>query len=103
LNTERLSQSYNVLAAAFRRHNVCFIKPTHGIFVLAKLTQEARTEEDEKRFYEELAKGGVRVAYGRGHRGVQNEFGWCGIRIGVGVEKMGRAVQIMERFLEKRG
>jgi histidinol-phosphate/aromatic aminotransferase/cobyric acid decarboxylase-like protein len=102
LKMERLTQSYNILAAAFRRHDVCFIKPTHGIFVLAKLTKEARTEEDERRFYEELAKRGVRVAYGTEHRGVQNDFGWCRIRYGVSVEVVSRAVQIIERFLEKR-
>jgi hypothetical protein len=50
-----------------------------------------------------LAARGVKVAYGRGHRGVENDFGWCEIKFSVKVEVMLDAVQRIERFLEKRG
>jgi aspartate/methionine/tyrosine aminotransferase len=67
------------------------------------LAKGARTEEDEKCFYDALASRGVKVAYGTGHRGVENCFGWCRIRFSVREEVMCDAVQRIERFLEKRG
>jgi hypothetical protein len=103
LNSERLTLSYQLLASCLHNLNVDFVQPTHGIFLLAKLAKGARTEAEEKGFYEELAKRGVRVAHGKFHRGVEKDFGWCRIRFSVRLEVMQEAVMRIERFMEKRG
>jgi DNA-binding transcriptional MocR family regulator len=104
LNSERLTINYNILATALRKHDIPFVAPSHGLCVFVRLAKKARTEQDEVRFYDELAKwGGVKVAQGKAFRGVDRDFGWARLRFSVPVAEMKDAVQRIDVFLGQRG
>jgi aspartate/methionine/tyrosine aminotransferase len=99
LNSERLTESYYILAGALQQWNVNFVTPTHGIFVFAKLARHARNVEDEVGFFDRLAQLGVLVAPGRLFRGVETDFGWARIRFSVPVKTMNAALEKIGMFL----
>ncbi|KAF2875213.1 pyridoxal phosphate-dependent transferase [Massariosphaeria phaeospora] len=99
LNSERLSESYRLLADALKQWNIDFIVPTHGICLFAKLAKRAKTVEDETSFYDRLALRGVRVGPGRFYRGVESEFGWARIRFSVSTHLMNTALAKISTFL----
>jgi aspartate/methionine/tyrosine aminotransferase len=103
LNSERLTESYNILAQALQQWNVDFVKPTHGVFVFAKLARHAKTVEDEIGFFDRLAQLGVLVAPGRLFVGVEREFGWARIRFSVPVGRMNEVVEKLGLFLLLEG
>jgi DNA-binding transcriptional MocR family regulator len=100
LNSERLTESYQLLAASLQQWDVQFVQPTHGIFLFAKLAKNARTAEDEKRFFDSLALQGVRVGAGRFYKGVELEYGWARIRFSVSKEVMATALAKIGSFLD---
>ncbi|KAI0581814.1 hypothetical protein TUN199_06137 [Pyrenophora tritici-repentis] len=67
LTTERLTYSCHILATFLQRHDVEFVVPTHGVVLFARLARTAASKGEEKRFFEALERGGVRV--GRGEKG----------------------------------
>ena len=104
LNSERLTINYNMLTSVLRKHDIPFIAPSHGLCLFARLAKRARTELEEVRFYDELAKrGGVRVAQGKSFRGVERDFGWARLRFSVPVAEMEDAVRRIDDFLGKHG
>ena len=103
LNSERLTESYRVLARAFQQWGIEFVTPTDGIFVFAKLAKNARTFKDEAASFDRLAKHGVVVAPGRFFHGVETDLGWARIRFSVPVGVMTEAVERIEKFLQAEG
>jgi aspartate/methionine/tyrosine aminotransferase len=101
LNAERLTESYCILACAFRDWKIEFVTPTDGIFVFAKLAKCAKTYKDEAAAFERLAKHGVVVAPGRFFHGVETDLGWARIRFSVPVDVMHAAVRKFDDFLEE--
>ncbi|KAF2686281.1 PLP-dependent transferase [Lentithecium fluviatile CBS 122367] len=101
LNSERLTESYRLIAEAFQQWNIDFVTPTNGIFLFAKLDRRARSAEDEVAFFKRLAKHGVVVAPGRFFKGVETDFGWARIRFSIPVEKMQEAVEKIGAFLRE--
>lgn len=99
LNTERLTAAYMLLAESLRKWDIEFVTPTHGNVLFAKLAKNARTAEEEKRFYDGLALHGVHVAQGRLFRGVDRNFGWARIRFSVESQVMNVALSRIESFL----
>ncbi|KAF2715546.1 PLP-dependent transferase [Pleomassaria siparia CBS 279.74] len=103
LNSERLSDSYRLLAAALRQWKVDFILPTHGLFLFAKLAKDSKTARDETAFFDRLAMQGIRVGHGQWYRGVEGDFGWARIRFSVDVDVMMRALSVFSTFLKSEG
>jgi DNA-binding transcriptional MocR family regulator len=103
LNSERLTESYRVLARAFQQWNIDFVTPTDGIFIFAKLAKNVRTFKDEAAAFERLAKQGVIVAPGRFFHGVETDLGWARIRFSIPVGTMNLAVQRIGAFLSLEG
>ncbi|KAF2465686.1 PLP-dependent transferase [Lindgomyces ingoldianus] len=104
LNSERLSESYRVLAEALQRWDVDFVPPTHGIFLFARLAKKAKTVEEEMSFFNRLAAHGIRVSPGRFYNGVDPELaqlGWARIRFSIPVNDMSAAVAHISSFLAK--
>ncbi|KAH7112124.1 pyridoxal phosphate-dependent transferase [Dendryphion nanum] len=103
LNSERLTASYALLAAALRKWNIPFVPPTMGLFVFARLGKNVGSVVEEKAFFSRLAVQGVRVGQGRFFGGVEGEYGWGRVRFGVRVEEMSAVVERIGRFLEREG
>ena len=102
LNTERLTASYALLAESLRKWGIDFVTPTHGNFLFVRLAKNARSAEDEKRFYDGLSLKGVHVAQGRLFRGVDRSFGWARVRFSVDSEVMKVALARIESFLGQK-
>ncbi|EDU40965.1 Aminotransferase GliI [Pyrenophora tritici-repentis] len=103
LTTERLTYSCHILATFLQRHDVEFVVPTHGVVLFARLARTAASKGEEKRFFEALERGGVRVGRGEKYAGVERCWGWAGLGFGVGVEVMEEAVRRMERVMSGEG
>lgn len=101
LTSERLTNSYRMLAAALQQWNIDFITPTHGIFLFAKLGMKVRSVVEEKAFFNRLSVQGVRVSPGRFYNGVEYEYGWARVRFSVSTEVMQEAIERIGRFLTK--
>jgi histidinol-phosphate/aromatic aminotransferase/cobyric acid decarboxylase-like protein len=101
LNSERLTESYRLLADAFRRWHIDFVPPTHGIFVFARLGRSIRSIVEEKAFFQRLAVQGVRVSPGRFYNGVDSDYGWARIRFSVPTKVMQTAIERINAFLAK--
>jgi hypothetical protein len=103
LNSERLSDSWQLLAQKLKQWDIRFIAPTHGIFVFAKLAKNARTAKDEIAFFDRLAIKGVRVGLGHFYKGVEGDFGWARIRFSIPVDMMKKALATLATFLASEG
>ncbi|KAF2015415.1 PLP-dependent transferase [Aaosphaeria arxii CBS 175.79] len=103
LNSERLTASYRILAAALENWGVAFVAPTHGILLFARLGMNVKSAVEERAYFNRLAVMGVRVGAGRFYNGVEGEFGWARVRFSVPVEVMRRAVERIGEFLVKEG
>lgn len=99
LNSERLTESFRLLASALQEWDIPFITPTDGIFLFAKLAKHARSVDDEADFYDRLAEHGVRVGPGRFYKGVETDFGWARIRFSVPTQVMNSALERISAFL----
>lgn len=99
LNSERLTESYRLLAGALQEWKVDFIPATDGIFLFAKLARRARTVDDEVEFYDRLALRGVLVGPGRFYKGVETDFGWARIRFSISIDVMKTALERISTFL----
>jgi aspartate/methionine/tyrosine aminotransferase len=98
-----LTASYSLLAAFLKQWDIEFIAPSHGLFLFAKLAKCARTAEEEKVFFDELAvRAGIRVGEGRFYKGAEGHFGWARLCFSVDSKVMQEALRRMEGFLEKR-
>ena len=103
LNSERLSDSYRLLATTLRSYSIEFIVPTHGIFLFAKLARNAKNAKDETAFFDRLAIHGILVGPGQFYKGVETEFGWARIRYSLPVPKMQKVLDHLSAFLVKEG
>lgn len=103
LNSERLSDSWQLLAQKLKQWDIRFIAPTHGIFVFAKLAKNARTANDEIAFFDRLAIKGVRVGLGHFYKGVEGDFGWARIRFSIPVDIMKKTLATLATFLGSEG
>ncbi|KAF1961735.1 PLP-dependent transferase [Byssothecium circinans] len=99
LNSERLTASYRLLAAALRRWNIDFITPTDGVVLFANIARGARSRAEEKDFYDRLAIHGLRVGHGRFYKGVETEYGWARIRFSISLRDMEAALEKLSTFL----
>lgn len=99
LNSERLTESYQLLATALKEWSIDYITPTDGIFLFAKLAKNAKTVDDEIDFYNRLARHGVLVGPGRFYKGVETDFGWARIRFSVRADHMRSALERISTFL----
>ncbi|KAK1917487.1 hypothetical protein P3342_000200 [Pyrenophora teres f. teres] len=102
LTNERLTSSYHVLAAFLQRHDIEFVVPTHGVVLFARLARTAANKAEEKRFFEALERGGVRVGRGEKYGGVERCWGWAGLGFGVGRGVMEEAVGRMEGVMVRK-
>lgn len=100
LNSERLTESYRILAHTLQEANIDFVTPTDGIFLFAKLAKRAQTAEEEAAFFDRLAKRGILVAPGRKFQGVERDFGWGRLRFSVPTSIMKVAAERIAAFLK---
>jgi gliotoxin/aspirochlorine biosynthesis aminotransferase len=101
LNSERLTDSYRLLAQALQQWKINFVTPTHGTFLFAKLGMKVRSVVEEKAFFNRLAVQGVRISPGRFYHGVELEYGWARIRFSVSTDVMQAALERISHFLKK--
>jgi gliotoxin/aspirochlorine biosynthesis aminotransferase len=101
LNSERLTESYSLLAEALDQWKIDFVAPSHGIFLFAKLGMGIKSVVEEKAFYNRLAVQGVRVSPGRFYNGPEFEYGWARIRFSVSPDTMQIALERIVSFLLK--
>ncbi|EAT78170.2 hypothetical protein SNOG_14299, partial [Parastagonospora nodorum SN15] len=81
-----------LLTNSLAKWNIEFITPSHGVFVFAKLAKCAKSAADEEKFYDKLAKAGVRVGEGRLYKGVEGEYGWARICFSLPVDVLQTAL-----------
>ncbi|KAJ4356476.1 uncharacterized protein N0V89_004509 [Didymosphaeria variabile] len=103
LNSERLTASYRLVENVLKQLDVCFVAPTDGIFVFAKLAKYAQSVEDERDFYNRLAQQGVLLGPGTMYKGVDKEFGWARIRFSIPVKTMEVALERITTFMAMEG
>ncbi|KAH3904619.1 hypothetical protein HBI56_214050 [Parastagonospora nodorum] len=99
LNSDRLTTSCQLLTNSLAKWNIEFITPSHGVFVFAKLAKCAKSAADEEKFYDKLAKAGVRVGEGRLYKGVEGEYGWARICFSLPVDVLQTALGRIEGVL----
>lgn len=102
LNSEWLTASYQILADCLHKWNIEFVQPTHGLFVFARLAKNIRTAGQERSYFDELLKAGLKVSPGRSYRGKEGKFGWARIRFSVADEVMREAAAKLDAILEKQ-
>ena len=76
LNQERLAETYQTLTNALTRWHVRFLPANAGLFVFAKLIENAHDWEEETAVIRALASTGVVVSPGRRFDGGEHENGW---------------------------
>ncbi|KAF2187328.1 PLP-dependent transferase [Zopfia rhizophila CBS 207.26] len=101
LNSERLTESYRLLAEAFEKWNIEFIPPTEGLFLFAKLAKDVKTVEEETSFFSRLTGHGIRVSPGRLYNGLHTELGWARMKFSVPADVMAAALAKLWAFLAK--
>jgi hypothetical protein len=101
LNSERLTETYHLLADALSQWKIDFVEPTHGVCLFAKLGKDVKSMVEDKAFFNRLAVQGVRVSPGRLYNGVERDYGWARIRFSVPTEVMHTALERMASFLLK--
>lgn len=101
LNSERLTESYQLLAEALTQWKIDFVTPTHGVLLFAKLGMNIKSVVEEKAYFNRLAVQGVRVSPGRFYNGVELEYGWARIRFSISIDEMHTALERIASFLLK--
>ncbi len=96
LNSERLAESYNILRDALTRWHIKFMPANAGLFVFAKLIENAQSWEDETAAVEALATSGVIVSHGQKFDGGENHKGWVRITFAVPKQMLFDALERME-------
>ena len=91
LNTARLGDAYQNVTGWLKAHNVPFIPPTHGVYILARLAPDASTWEDEAHMIRKLKSSGVLVAPGRSLH--LREKGWVRMTIALKSHIMAEALR----------
>jgi gliotoxin/aspirochlorine biosynthesis aminotransferase len=101
LNTERLTASCRLLIDSLKQWKVPYVQPTHGILIFAKLAKNVKNAEEERGFYERLAKHGVIVSPGQFYNGVELDYGWARIRFAISFNDLKMAIAKISTFLAK--
>ena len=99
LNRERLAESYAVLTESLIKWQVEFLPANAGLFVFAKVVEDARNWDEEAAVVGALASSGVIVSPGRRFDGGESEKGWVRITFAVPRKQLMEALERMEPIL----
>lgn len=101
-NSERLAESYDLLAETLTKWKLPFKAANAGLFVFAKLEADAKTWEDEAAMIKKLASTGVILAPGRRFDGGEEEKGWARITFAVPKDLLKEALLRIEACIVSR-
>ena len=105
LNQERLAESYAILTESLIKWQVEFLPANAGLFVFARVVEDAREWEEETAIVGAFASSGVIVSPGRRFDGGESAKGWVRITFAVPRKQLVEALERMEPILHpsKRG
>ena len=99
LNSQRLSQHYDLLTSFLRRNKIQYIPGNAGPYVLVKLVPDAESWDDEADMVNRLKRQGLLVSAGRAYHGPEQERGWARVSFSIPRQDLERALEVLESDL----
>lgn len=98
MNSKLLARAYTTLAEGLVKLGIKHIEPDYGLFLFAKVGIYCKTPEDEAAVVKRLAENGLIVAPGQRLACGGKEYGWVRITFSQPVQKIQRALMIIQEF-----
>lgn len=99
-NAERFTISYKVLTSFLREMGVPYIPCNAAPFVLANLTPNAQSWEEEAAMVQKLKNIGIWVSPGRSHHMPEQAKGWARITFALEAKEIERALSRMRGLFD---
>ena len=99
-NTQRLGESYALVASMFKRWKIPYVCSTAGSFVFARLAVIGGESEEE--LTKALRERGVLIIAGKDFHLGEEERGWVRINYAVGIERLREGLRRIERHLVEK-
>lgn len=103
LNSERLATNCRILTKFLTRHKIPYIPSYAGLYVFARIAQDARSWEDEQASVQRFKDVGVLLSGGRGYHCSENQMGWMRVGFAVKKSRLEEALRRVESILRVEG